>query len=100
MYFRKAHPDAPAETVRLVLKCLSAGACAVEVQRVGYNERDAYSAYLRLGSPTALTPAQVRTLQAATQPAPTVQPAQRLAAGAALTQTLALRTNEVVLLRR
>ncbi len=99
VYFRQAHPAAPAETVRLVLKNLPASTYALEIQRVGYSQRDAYSAYLRLGSPAELTPARVRTLRAATQAAPVTLPAQRLAAGATFTQTLALRTNEVVLLR-
>jgi xylan 1,4-beta-xylosidase len=98
VYFRQEHPVAPAQAVRLALRGLRPGAYTLEVQRVGYNQHDAYSAYLRQGSPAYLTPAQVQALQApAASPAPLAS--RRLAAGATLTQMLDLHENEVLLLR-
>lgn len=99
VYFRQEHPAGAAGQVQLALRGLAPGTYTVEVQRVGYNQRDAYSAYLRQGRPAYLAPAQVQALQALTQPVPEKLPARRLAAGAPLRETLALAENEVVLLR-
>ena len=98
VYFRNEHPAAPAEKVRLTLQSLPPGTYRLDTYRVGYRQNDAYSAYLQLGRPAALTPAQAAELKQLTQDKPVSS--QTLKVGlTGLTQTLDLRENDVVLVK-
>ncbi|MGI4875469.1 MAG: GH39 family glycosyl hydrolase [Janthinobacterium lividum] len=98
VYFRQDHPAAPAEKVQLALQHLPPGTYRLDTYRVGYRQNDAYSAYLQLGRPAYLTPAQIADLQGLTQDAPTSSQTVKIGP-AGLTQPLELCENNVVLLK-
>ena len=64
--------------------------------RAGYDANDAYTAYLRMGSPASLTPDQLRQLQAATTDRPGILTVTVGVDGKA-SVPLPMRTNDVVL---
>ncbi|MGI4734726.1 MAG: GH39 family glycosyl hydrolase [Janthinobacterium lividum] len=97
-YFRREHPAAAAETVQLALKSLPPGTYRLDTYCVGYRQNDAYSAYLQLGRPTYLSPAQVSDLQGITRDAPASSKTIKIGL-AGLTTPLRLRENDVVLVK-
>jgi xylan 1,4-beta-xylosidase len=98
VYFVKEHPATSTSAVTVSIRNLPAGRYTCEVYKVGYQQNDAYTAYLRLGRPAYLTPVQVATLRATTADRPILT--TELTAGPnGLRQTLTLRDNDVVLLK-
>jgi xylan 1,4-beta-xylosidase len=61
-YYRNELPPVNKGTLHLRLSGLKAGRYRVSTYAVGYQRNDAYTAYLRMGAPHQLTPAQVSTL--------------------------------------
>jgi xylan 1,4-beta-xylosidase len=71
IFYKLEQPSAPAPSTHLVLEHLANGTYTLNVYRTGYQQNDAYTAYLHLNSPTNLSPAQVATLNQAASGAPT-----------------------------
>jgi len=69
-YFTKVQPAAPLAPLVLVLSNAQPGAYEARIHRTGFERNDAYTAYLKLGSPAALTPEQVTELHALTRDEP------------------------------
>src|SRR5205085_9745198 len=65
-FFRKVRPAAEAPPLAVRFSGLKAGRYQVRIRRTGYRQNDAYTAYLDMGRPEVLTPAQVARLQALT----------------------------------
>jgi len=65
-FYTKPLPAQPEGDVRLDLKHLAPGKYQVAIHRTGFDANDAYTAYLRMGSPASLSAAQVQQLQAVT----------------------------------
>ena len=65
-FYTKLVPAKPARSVSLDLKHLRPGNYRVTLYRTGYDANDAYSAYLRMGSPKSLSSSQLQKLQART----------------------------------
>ncbi|WP_210521122.1 GH39 family glycosyl hydrolase [Hymenobacter terricola] len=98
VYFVQEHPAPAAGAVTLALKNLPAGQYSAEIYRVGYQQNDAYSAYLHLGRPAELTARQVAELQRLTEDAPQLgKPLKADARG--LTLNFKLSENDVVLVK-
>lgn len=95
-FFTKILPASQAPPVSLELKHLHPGPYIVEIHRTGFDANDAYSSYLRMGSPTSLNTEQRRQLQDATRDIPE---ARQLIIGptGAATVRIPMRTNDVVL---
>ena len=66
-FYTKVTPAAPAASVRLSIKGLPAGHYRITTHRTGYDANDAYTAYLRMGSPASLDAAQLQKLRALTE---------------------------------
>ncbi|MCC3158561.1 hypothetical protein LJ737_15030 [Hymenobacter sp. 15J16-1T3B] len=98
VYFGQEHPAGNPRTVQLLISHLAPGAYRCAAYKVGYDQNDAYSAYLRLGRPTELTRQQVSTLAAATADQPLWQKTVQVSQGAVHEQ-VELRDNDVVLLK-
>lgn len=62
-FFKREIPAGPASPVVLTLNHLHSGRYRLKVYRVGYEQNDAYTAYLHLGAPSQLTRKQVAELQ-------------------------------------
>lgn len=95
-YFTKVHPAGALAPLAIAFSGMKPGSYEVSIQRTGFERNDAYTAYLKLGSPTQLTPAQLDQLQALTRDLPELQRLDIDSSGAALL-TLPWREYEVVL---
>ncbi len=82
-YFTKARPPAELAPLVLAFSGLKPGPHEVSIQRTGFERNDAYTAYLKLGSPKQLTSAQLDQLQSLTRDTPEHQSLQVDSSGAA-----------------
>lgn len=96
-FYTKVLPATPAPAAHLKLEHLAPGSYRVRVYRTGYRANDAYSAYLDMGSPKALSPDQLQELQALTRDAPETDRTARVGADGALSLVLPMRSNDVAL---
>jgi xylan 1,4-beta-xylosidase len=74
-----------------------AGSYRLTVRRTGFHANDAHSRYLEMGSPKALSPAQLAELQRLTVDAPEIDRTVRVAKDGRYDVRLPMRTNDVVL---
>ena len=65
-FFRAVHEPKPKRGVTLTLHDLKPGRYHLAVYRVGSEKNDAYTAYLKMGKPSQLTPPQVAQLKSIT----------------------------------
>ncbi len=96
-FFTKVLPSTPSRPAELRVSGLKAGGYRVTLNRTGFHANDAHTRYLELGSPKALTPAQVAELQALTQDKPEATRTVRVGGDGRLTLPVPMRTNDVVL---
>lgn len=96
-FYTKVLPARSAPPVSLDLKHLRPGTYCVEIHRTGFDANDAYTAYLRMGSPASLSTEQRRKLQHLTRDIPEVRQLTIGPTGAA-TLRIPMRTNDVVLI--
>jgi xylan 1,4-beta-xylosidase len=99
VYFRQPHPAADKETVAIKLTGVPDGKYDLQEWRVGYHHNDAYSAYLEMGAPPQLTRAQETILRAASRGGLEWSRPVKINSTGEFTDTLALRENDVVLLK-
>lgn len=69
-FYKQELSAAPAGHVVLKLAHLHSGRYRLAIYRIGYEQNDAYTAYLHLGAPSQLTRSQVAKLQASASGAP------------------------------
>jgi xylan 1,4-beta-xylosidase len=98
-FFRKLHPVGPGAPVTLHLTHLTPGRYTLQLFRTGYRANDAYSAYIDLGLPKDLTPAQLQQSHTLTQDQPELTTTLTIDATGTLTRTVPIRTNDIVLLK-
>jgi xylan 1,4-beta-xylosidase len=96
-YFTKVQPVTPLAPLVLVLSNAQPGSYAVRIHRTGFERNDAYTAYLKLGSPGKLTPEQVGELHALTRDEPELQTLEVDTSGRGQL-TVPLREYDVVLI--
>jgi xylan 1,4-beta-xylosidase len=73
------------------------GKYRLQVRRSGFRANDAYSAYIEMGAPKTLTPAQVDQLHALTKDAPETDRVVRIGKDGAFTLTVPMRSNDIAL---
>jgi xylan 1,4-beta-xylosidase len=95
-YFTKIQPVAHVAPLTLVFENAQPGSYEARIHRTGFERNDAYTAYLKLGSPAELTPEQVGELHALTRDDPELQTLEVDASGAARL-SVPLREYDVVL---
>lgn len=95
-FFKKKIPTSPTSPVQLTLTHLRSGHYQLKVYRVGYEENDAYSAYLSMGAPSQLTRDQVAVLQRDASGA-TVETRTITVSDGSFQQTFPMRKNDVCL---
>ncbi|WP_369976005.1 GH39 family glycosyl hydrolase [Xanthomonas bundabergensis] len=96
-YFTQVLPAAAVAPLRLQLRGLAPGSYALAIRRTGFDANDAYSAYLRMGSPKALSAQQLRQLQQRTTDKPELRRVRVDKDGSAQLD-VPMRANDVVLL--
>ena len=65
-FYTKVFPAHPTENINLAFEHLRPGKYRVALYRTGFDANDAYTAYLRMGSPASLSTAQRNKLQSLT----------------------------------
>jgi xylan 1,4-beta-xylosidase len=99
-FYTKIIPAHPAATVRLQVAHLArAAAYRLEVYRTGYRANDAYSAYLEMGAPKDLSPAQVAHLNDLTRDLPETVRVLRSGADGKVAFNVRMNSNDVVLVK-
>jgi xylan 1,4-beta-xylosidase len=95
-FYTKVLPTQPAEALSIDLKHMKPGHYRVAIHRTGFDANDAYTAYLRMGSPASLNPEQLRKLQAVTEDKAEMRTVEVGSSGAA-SLSVPMRVNDVVL---
>jgi xylan 1,4-beta-xylosidase len=99
-FYTKVIPSHPAPPVQLLFTHLAPNAAyRLEVHRTGFHANDAYTAYLQLGSPKALTAAQIAHLNELTRDVPETDKAMRSGPTGTLEFTVPMNSNDVVLVK-
>jgi xylan 1,4-beta-xylosidase len=98
-FFSKLVPNKPSQPLELVFEGLKPGVYDLSVQRTGYRKNDAYSAYIAMGAPAALSPEQLRDLQTLTLDQPERRRTLRIGGDGKAQIKLAMNSNDIVLAR-
>ena len=96
--FHKLNRAGSKGNVRLNLTNVPPGNYLLALRRVGFEKNDAYSAYLKMGSPAQLTRAQEQKLREAASGRPEFERNVKIGADGQFEETLPLRENDVLLL--
>lgn len=96
-FYRALVPAKPEAPAALAFTGLKPGSYRLRVHRTGYRHNDAYSSYIDMGLPDALTPAQLGKLQAMTQDVPEFDRVIRVGAKGQFDYRLPLQTNDIAL---
>jgi xylan 1,4-beta-xylosidase len=95
-FYTKLFPSPSARVVSLDLNHMRPGKYQVAIYRTGYDANDAYSAYLRMGSPISLSNDQLRQLQVTTADRPKLR-ALVIDSNGTASLSIPMRSNDVVL---
>lgn len=98
-YFIKDLPPKSRGDVQVTLRGMKPGAYTLAISQAGYRRNDAFTAYIGMGSPAQLTRQQVAELKAQATGAPSERRTVRVGADGKASVTLALRENDVYLLK-
>ncbi|NMN04924.1 beta-xylosidase/photosystem II stability/assembly factor-like uncharacterized protein [Novosphingobium sp. SG919] len=96
-FFGKLVPNAPVAPVRLAFNHLKPGRYRYTLHRTGYRANDAYSAYIDMGAPEQLTPAQLASLQAQAQDQPEASETVTVGSDGAFVREVPMHSNDVAL---
>lgn len=96
-FYTKVLPAGQAPSVDLVFRSLPPGSYRLEVRRTGFRANDAYTAYLEMGSPKELHPAQLAQLHELTADGPETNRQLQVTRDGLLRFAVAMRINDVVL---
>ena len=96
--FRQINVPKPHTPATIHISSVPTGNYHLAIYRIGLGENDAYSAYLKMGAPGQLTPAQVRQLKALSTGAPVEEQHTHVDDSNLWERSIPMRDNEVVLL--
>lgn len=99
-FYTKIVPSHPAAPVQLTVTHLMPGtAYLLRVYRTGFEKNDAYSAYLEMGAPKNLSPAQIAHLEYLASDLPVVDRIVRIGSDGIVETTIPMNSNDIVLLK-
>jgi len=96
-FYTRLLPAAPSAPIQVDLRHVKPGRYRLRVNRTGYRANDPMSAYIDMGMPDALSPAQLAKLRALTRDLPEKDDVVRVGADGRLATRIAMRSNDVVL---
>ncbi len=96
-FFTKPLPAPTASAMEIRFAGLTPGGYRLTVRRTGYHANDAQTRYLEIGSPSALSAAQLTELQELTRDRPETDRVVRVGAGGRYSLRVPMRANDVVL---
>ena len=97
-FFGRPLPAATIAPVALTLSGLAPGRYRLRLHRTGYRANDAYTEWLSMGKPQALSDAQLGRLQALTVDRPEIDRTVRVGPDGRLRRRLPMRSHDVLLL--
>lgn len=98
LYFREPRPPGEKGHVSVKLSHVPAGSYDLSIREVGYKKNDAYTAWMEMGKPGALTRENERALKAAAAGVPQIIKEIRIGNDGRFEQWFPLRENDVLLL--
>jgi len=99
-FYTRPIPSHPAAPVKMQVTHLAPNAAyRLEVYRTGYHANDAYTAYLEMGSPKALTVAQIGHLNELTLDLPETDRVLQSGSKGTVEFTLPMNSNDIVLVK-
>ncbi|MGA2037981.1 MAG: beta-xylosidase [Bryobacteraceae bacterium] len=96
-FYSRIVPAAPAPSVHISISSLKSGSYQLKVHRTGFRANDAYTAYIDMGKPKELSPAQLEELKQLTRDLPETDRAVEVGASGSCDFSLPMRGNDVVL---
>jgi xylan 1,4-beta-xylosidase len=96
-FYGRVLPATPSAPVDVQFRHAQAGKYRLQVRRTGFKANDAYTAYLEMGAPDKLAPAQLEQLNALTKDAPETDRVVTVGKSGAFNFKLPMRSNDVVL---
>src|SRR6266496_759361 len=96
-FFSRVVPSISAPSVEMKFTQLEPASYRLRVHRTGFRANDAYSAYIEMGAPSELTPAQLEQLNNLTRDLPETDRVVRVGKDGSCEFSLPMRSNDVVL---
>lgn len=96
-FYTRLLPATPSAPIALDLRHIKPGRYRLRVNRTGYRANDPMSAYIDMGMPDSLSPAQLAKLRALTRDLPEKDNVVRVGADGRLATRIAMRSNDIVL---
>ena len=96
-FYSRLVPPTLAPVVEVSASHLKPGSYRLKVRRTGYRANDAYSAYIDMGAPKDLSPAQLDQLRHLTSDLPETDRVVKVAKSGSCESSLAMHSNDVVL---
>lgn len=97
-YFSKEQPAALKETVKLKIANVQKGKYRMEVYKVGYQQNDPYTTYLKMGKPSQITKAEVEKFKSLSNGLPISKSVVNITNGN-FEHELQLRHNDIVFVK-
>lgn len=97
-FYGRLVPNVAGRTADLTIRHLAPGNYDLQIRRTGYRANDAYSAYLDMGSPAQLTPAQLKQLSDLTRDLPETERTLKVGLEKMYRVSIPMRSNDVVLI--
>jgi xylan 1,4-beta-xylosidase len=99
-FYTRPVPSHPAPSIHFQVTHLAPRVLYhLQIHRTGYHANDAYTAYLEMGSPKDLTPAQIDHLNALTRDTPETDRNVRSSPQGTLSVEIPMSSNDIVLMR-
>ena len=96
-FYSRIVPAKPSPSVQLTFSNLKPEIYRLQVYRTGFRANDAYSAYIEMGAPKDLTPAQLEKLSSLTRDLPESDRIVHVGNSGSYSFVLEMRSNDVVL---
>jgi xylan 1,4-beta-xylosidase len=96
-FYGRIVPASPSSPVALHIDHVRPGKYQLQVRRTGFRSNDAYSAYIEMGAPQSLTPAQIDKLNALTKDMPEADRVINVGNKGSFDITVPMRSNDIVL---
>jgi xylan 1,4-beta-xylosidase len=96
-FYSRLVPAASAPSVELSVSHLKSGSYKLRVHRTGYRANDAYSAYIHMGAPKDLSPAQLEQLKNLTRDVPETDRVVEVGKNGSYEFSVPMHSNDVVL---
>ncbi|MCE3261074.1 MAG: beta-xylosidase [Pseudoduganella sp.] len=96
-FYSRVLPSTPSAPLAFEVRHAQPGKYRLQVRRTGFRANDAYTAYIEMGMPDKLTPAQLKQLEELTRDVPESERVVSIGKSGSFALTVPMRSNDVVL---